>query len=104
MPTVVQLLHAIGVDPDDPFLHYALAQELAKGNAGSQAAAVEAYDRCLALDPAYCYAYFHKAKVLEALGRLPDAKAALTLGVSHATRVGDGKALGELSGYLHSIA
>lgn len=106
MPSVAQLERAIHADPGDPFLYYALAQELAKGGTGAPGSlgkAVEAYDRCLTLDPAYCYAYFHKAKVLEAMGRIDDAKSTLMLGVSQARHAADGKALGELSGYLDSL-
>jgi len=104
MPTVAQLQRALAADPSDPFLHYAFAQELSKAGAASLDPAIEAYDRCLALDPSYCYAYFHKAKVLEQLGRLDDAKATLTVGVAKAKQAADGKALSELAVYLDSLS
>jgi tetratricopeptide (TPR) repeat protein len=60
MPTIEQLQRLYDADPSDPFAPYALAQEYAKQ--GDHAHAVEFYDRCLALDPDYLYAYFHKAR------------------------------------------
>lgn len=98
MPTVEQLERVLAADPNDTFVLYALAQEHAKrGNAD---AALAFYDRCLAADRLYCYAYFHKAKVLEALGRLGDARATLAAGVVAAREAGDMKALSEISGAL----
>ena len=102
MPSAEQLQKAIAADPQDPFLHYALALELAKGAQGD--AALAAYDRCLELDPAYCYAYYHKAKLLESLGRLADARQTLTAGLAKAREARDGKALNEISVYLDSIS
>ena len=66
MPSIPDLQRLLEKDPKDPFLLYGLAQEYAK--AGDVAKAVEYYDRCLAADPLYCYAYFHKARVQQALG------------------------------------
>jgi tetratricopeptide (TPR) repeat protein len=74
---------------------YGLAQEHAK--AGDLARAVEFYDRTLAADAGYCYAYFHKAKAQAALGDLAAARATVAAGVRAAHGVRDEKALGELS-------
>jgi tetratricopeptide (TPR) repeat protein len=102
MPSLDQLRRLLEADPNDPFVLYGLAQEYAK--AGDQLAAVEYYDRCLAADPAYCYAYFHKARSLEALGRTEEALATLREGGRRARAAGDGHALQEISAYLDVLS
>lgn len=101
MPSMQQLEKLLAADPGDPFVLYAMAIELAKQ--GKHEDAIGYFDRCLAADSLYCYAYFHKARSLEALGRHADLKAALTAGVAAAKEAGDGKALSEISGYLASV-
>jgi tetratricopeptide (TPR) repeat protein len=72
---LAQLLKLLEADPADAFCLYGVAQEYARrGNADE---AVRWYDRCLGVDPLYCYAYFHKAKALEELDRVSDAVATL---------------------------
>lgn len=89
-----KLRKMLEADPADSFVLYALAQEEAK--AGRHAEAVELYDRCLAVDEAYCYAYYHKAVSQEAMGARAEAAATAAIGAEVARRVGDGKALNEL--------
>jgi tetratricopeptide (TPR) repeat protein len=98
MPTVEQLERILAADPGDAFVLYALAQEHAKLRAFDKALVY--YDRCLGVDRLYCYAYFHKAKVLEFLGRIDEARTTLTAGVAAAREAGDMKALSEISGAL----
>lgn len=88
-------------EPSDSFVLYALAQEHAK--LGQLATAIQWYDRCLEVDPASCYAYFHKAQVQITLGDQSGAKATLTLGVAAATKAQDSKALGEIRGLLDEL-
>lgn len=88
-------------EPDDGFLLYALAQELAKTDRPAEA--VEFYDRAIAVDPKECYAFFHKAKVLEQLGRVADAVTALRAGLVRARAVADRKAASEIEGYLDQL-
>lgn len=96
MPTrLEQLTKLLALDPADAFVLYGLAQEHAK--LGDHAAAVGFYDRCLAADPAYCYAYYHKARSQQAAGDLPGARATVLAGITAAHRAGDSKAAGELS-------
>jgi tetratricopeptide (TPR) repeat protein len=102
MPSIEQLEKMLQADPADAFVLYALAQEHAK--AGRHEAAVQYYDRCLGADPAYCYAYFHKARSLEAMGRDDDAMETLRQGVDAARTAGDAHALSELSAYLDEIS
>ena len=101
MPSIAQLEKLLAVDPEDTFVLYGLAQEHAK--AGDHDEAVSFYDRCLAVDEAYCYAYFHKARSLEALGRRGDAAETLRTGLTVSQRTGDQKAAGEIGGYLAEI-
>lgn len=102
MPSIEQLEKLLAASPEDPFVLYALAQEHSK--AGRHERAVEYYDRCLGADAAYCYAYFHKARSLEALGRDDEARETLRAGIESAKRAGDGHAVSELSGYLDEIS
>lgn len=101
MPSIADLERLLAVDPEDAFVIYGIAQEHAK--AGDFARAVEFYDRCLAVDPAYVYAYFHKARALEALGRPQDAAATLRAGIDMARATDDGHAMTELSAYLDEL-
>lgn len=101
MPSIEQLEKVLAVDPNDAFVHYALAQEYAKQ--GDYDRAVAGYDRCIELDEAYCYAYFHKAKALEAADRVGDAIDTLQTGLAVANRVGDQKAVGEIGAYLDEL-
>ncbi len=98
MPTIPQLEKLLAAEPNDTFLLYGLAQEHAKAGNASQAVAF--YDRVLALDPHYCYAYFHKAKVQHESGELQSALATVRAGLDAARKAGDRQALGELSGLL----
>ena len=76
MSRLDQLTKLRAVDPADPDIPYMLAQEHAK--LGDHDAALEAFDACIALDPHYHYAYYHKAKVQEATGDEGAAAATLT--------------------------
>ncbi len=94
----------LAVDPGDPFVLYGLAQEHAKvGTAEHHAQAVGFYDRCIAADAAYLYAYYHKGMSLIALERTDEAAATLRAGLSAANRAGDQKAIGELGSLLDQI-
>jgi tetratricopeptide (TPR) repeat protein len=98
-----KLLEAEGPDGRDvPFCLYGLAQEYAK--AGDDVLAVEHYERALAADPSYCYAYFHQARSMERLGRLDDAKRRLEAGLAKARECGDAHAAAEIEDYLDSLA
>jgi tetratricopeptide (TPR) repeat protein len=101
MPSLEQLHALLAADPSDPFVLYGLAQEHARRK--EYAPALEFYDRCLAADPSYCYAYFHKARAQEALNRPADAAATLREGQRAAKAAGDAHALAEISGYLDEI-
>ncbi len=94
MPSIPQLETLLRAEPNDPFLLYGLAQEHAK--AGDTAHAIEFYDRCIAADPAYCYAYYHKAVALKAATRIPEALAAIEAGLAASKAAKDSHAMSEL--------
>ncbi len=92
---LAQLDKLLAADPRDTFTLYALAHEHAK--AGDLARAVQFYDRTLAVDPACCYAYFHKAKAQHALGDPAAARATVAAGLAAARRAADAHAHSELA-------
>ena len=102
MPSIVQLEKLINIDPDDPFVHYGLGQELAK--IGEHERAVECYSRVIELDSTYCYAYFFKGQALEHLGRADEARAIVAEGIESAKEVNDAKAIAELTSLLQSMS
>jgi tetratricopeptide (TPR) repeat protein len=99
---LAQLMRMADAEPGDPFFPYGIAQEHAR--AGRHDEAIAWYDRTVAVDANYCYAYFHKARSLEELGRIDDACAALRVGIERARTAGDRHALSELSGYLDQLS
>jgi len=101
MPTVEQLEKLLRLDPEDTFVLYGLAQAHAKE--GRHGEAVGFYDRCLAMDPHYCYAYYHKARSQEAMGELTEAAATLEAGREVSKAAGEDKAWRETSEYLETI-
>lgn len=88
-------------DPGDSFCCYWMAQEYLK--LGDIDHAVNWFDRTIAADPDYCYAYFHKARALEMGGRLTEAQTTLRAGLERARAQGDSHAIGELQSYLGQI-
>lgn len=98
MPSIEALEKLLKNDPGDPFLLYGLAQEYA--NQKNHERAIEFYDQCLAADPSYCYAYYHKARSQQALDRIDDAISTLKAGTDHARKSGDGHAVSELQAFL----
>jgi tetratricopeptide (TPR) repeat protein len=102
MPSIAELERLLAADPGDAFLLYGLAQEHAK--TGNHSKAVEFFDRCLAADPSYCYAYFHKARSQERMDRVRDAVETLKAGAAAARKAGDAHALSEIGGYLDELS
>ena len=91
-----------GADPSDADVCYMIAQEL--GKADEHAQAIEWYDKCLAADAAYCYAYFFKAISLNELGDKPGAVVTLDAGLVHAHASGHPKSISELSALLEQMS
>ncbi len=101
MPSIEQLHRLLALDPGDAFVLYALAQEHAKR--AEPALAIEHFDRCIAADPAYAYAYFHKARVQEASGDAPGARETLERGLAAARAAGDAHAASEIASFLAGL-
>lgn len=101
MSRLAQLEKMLAADPRDAFVLYGLGQEHAK--AGRVDDAVRFYDRCLEADPAYFYAYFHRATALRDAGRESEAVETLRRGVQAARAGGDGKAASEMASLLDEL-
>jgi tetratricopeptide (TPR) repeat protein len=98
---MAQLKQLLEAEPNDPFCLYGLAQEHA--GAGDDVLAVDYYERAIAADPYYCYAYYHMARSLERLGRADHARQALEAGLARARERGDAHACAEIEEYLGSL-
>lgn len=83
------------LDPRDADVCYMIAQE--HGKAGEHDQALAWYDKCLAADASYCYAYFFKAMSLKAQGDTGSALATIDEGLAQAKASNHGKALSELT-------
>lgn len=101
MPSLDELRRLLQADPADPFVLYGIAQEHAKRREWAQA--LDFYDRCLAADPDYCYAYFHKARAQADSGDLPAALGTLRAGLQASRRAGDHHAASEIQGLLDEL-
>jgi tetratricopeptide (TPR) repeat protein len=96
MPSIAQLEKLLDPANPDPFVLYGLALEYAKAKEFGRA--IGFYDRCLAADPHYCYAYFHKARAQEAAGDVAGALATIEVGMKMSKEAGDSHAVSELEG------
>jgi tetratricopeptide (TPR) repeat protein len=101
MSRVAQLERLLAAEPNDPFVLYGLANEYAK--LGRVDEAVAFYDRCLAADPGYLYAYYHKGKTLGDADRTAEAVTTLKVGLEKAKAARDAKAANEIGGLLDSL-
>lgn len=96
-----KLLAMLQKQPDDTFLLYGLAMEHKK--AGDAANALRSFDRVLALDPGYCYAYHQKGLIYESQDDLDSARRSYREGAAAAARKGDAHAQGEIAAALQAI-
>ena len=87
--------------PDDGFLNFGLAMELAKEGLTEEALA--RFDRVLQLDPTDIAAHLHKSRTLTRLGRTDEARAALATGIEASKAAGDTHAADELQRLLDGI-
>jgi len=87
--------------PDDAFLHYALAMELVKE--GESVAALESFDGALRLDAGYVAAHYQKANALVSLDRADEARTTLNAGIAAARAKGDAHSEEELRALLSSL-
>lgn len=99
---ISQLRNLLESEPDDTFCLYGIAMEYAK--AGQPDRAIAHFDRTIEVDPAYCYAYFHKARCLMEANRMEEARETLVEGLEQARSSGDIHAEGEIESLLASVS
>ena len=87
--------------PQDTFLNFGLAMELAKE--GMTEEALAQFDRVLEVDPSYLTAYFQKGNTLINAGRVPDARTALSAGIAAARSLGDSHTESEMQAMLDTL-
>lgn len=96
----VKLEEMLVAEPDDPFLHYALALELAKED---QAAALERLAAMNDRFPDHVPAYFRRGQILAEAGDAQAAQQVLKTGIQVAKRIGDDHAAAEMNELLESL-
>jgi thioredoxin-like negative regulator of GroEL len=89
-------------NPDDSFLHYALAMQCASD--GDDPAAIERMTALLEIDPHYVPAYFQLAQIVVRAGEPDRARQLLTQGIEQARRSGDDHAEAEMREFLGQIS
>jgi tetratricopeptide (TPR) repeat protein len=80
--------------PTDAFLLYGIGMEYKKLD--DYPRAIEFFNKTLAADPGYCYAYYQRAQTEELAGDPAAAKRSYEEGITAANDVGDGHAKSEL--------
>ncbi len=101
---LAQLLQLHAADPHDAFVCYGIALEHTKASRFEEA--LHWFDKTLAADPHYCYAYFHKAKAFSEMGEEDQARATLRTGIAaaHAAATPDAAhAASEMTTLLESL-
>lgn len=101
MNRLEKLQTLLKTEPNDAFLNFGLAMELAKGGRFDESLAQ--FDRVQQLDPHYIAAYFQKGRTLVSMGEIERAKSELNRGISAATESGDLHARGEMEEMLASL-
>ncbi len=89
-----QLQNFVLESPEDPFLHYAIAQEYHKANQFELAE--EKYQYLTEQHPKYVATYFHFGALLHKTGRKENALEMYSKGIQIAREIGDSHALSEL--------
>ncbi len=88
-------------DPQDTFLRYSLAMELARDNESEES--LRRLRELAAETPPYVPAFFMAAQQLADLERFEEARGLLRDGIEAARAVGDAHAAGEMSQFLASL-
>ena len=97
---ITHLRNLLESDPHDAFCMYGIAMEYSKS--GHYEEAIAWFDRTAETDPAYCYAWYHKARCQFESGDTEQAKQTLEEGIEHATSIDD-HAAREMDELLRSI-
>jgi len=89
-----QLQKMLEREPNDPFLLYGVAMEHKK--AGLHTDAIEFFEKTIAVDSGYCYAFYQLGQTYEEMGDTALAKKAYEDGIVAAKVKGDDHAKSEL--------
>ena len=98
---LTKLFSMLERQPSDAFLLYGIGMEYKKLNDPPRA--IEFFNKVLAVDPGYCYAYYQRGQVQEQIGDVPAAKRSYEEGIAASQRVGDAHAKSELAGALQML-
>lgn len=101
MSRLEQLQKLLAAEPNDAFLNFGLAMELAKQERFDESLAQ--FARVMELDPNYTAAHFQKARTLITMGDYDAAKEALQCGIRQAQSIGDSHAAAEMGDLLSSL-
>ena len=88
-------------EPHDPFNIYALALEYLKSDEGK---ALDLFRQLMSGYPDYVPTYYHAGKLLEKMGIAGEALRVYQTGIEHCRKIGDAKALRELSSAYGELA
>jgi predicted Zn-dependent protease len=102
MPDLAKLQALLEQEPDNCFLNFGVAMELARLERHEEA--LVAFERVIELDPDYTVAYLQQGRLLLRLGRREDARQALSAGLAAARRGGDAHAETEMSKLLTAMS
>jgi len=101
MDRLERLHKLLAADPTDADVPYMIAQE--HSSRSDNAEAIAWYDKCLAIDGDYLYAYYHKARAQQAAASLDEARATIHAGLERARAAGNEKAARELAELLELL-
>jgi tetratricopeptide (TPR) repeat protein len=96
-----QLRNLLDKDPQDAFCMYGIAMEYSKSR--NHLEAIAWFDRTMEVDPSYCYAWYHKARVQEQSGDTAGARKTLEEGLVQADEAGDLHAQEEMKALLQDL-
>ena len=101
MSRIEQLTSLLAAEPDDVFLHFALAMELAK--VGRTDEALSYFSRVNELDPDYTAAYVQKARILTEMKQPDAARQTITAGIEAARRTAESHTAEKLHEMLQGL-
>lgn len=96
-----KLLQMLESDPDDSFLHYALAQECL--SLGEREEGLTRLRAVITRFPDYHAAHFQLAQLLSESGEIQEAKQIVQSGIQVAKTAGDQHAVSEMTGFLEML-
>jgi thioredoxin-like negative regulator of GroEL len=101
MPRIEQLRGLLAAEPDDVFLHFALAMELTK--VGQSDEALSHFSRVMELDPDYTAAYVQKARILIEMKHPDAARQTIIAGLEAARRKSESHTAEKLEEMLQAL-